>query len=114
MSQSGNHSTNQSGNQPGSRSPLPSERPSNQQGASSAGSSAAGAPINPSPDPSPTRLAGQMGFPDSMPHAERDDGYLINDRGERVPPMRQNGQGGSNDITWHAGKPIIEQVEPKE
>lgn len=74
----------------------------------SAQPASAGASLN------PTRQAGQMGFPDSMPHALNDDGSLVNDRGERVPPMRQNGQAGSNEITWHAGKTVIEQPEPEE
>lgn len=62
----------------------------------------------------PFRQAGQMRFPDSMPHVSNEDGYLINQHGDAVPPMRQNGTAGSNETTWLAGKPIIEENEPAE
>lgn len=56
--------------------------------------------------PQPLRNAGQMNFPDSMPHATGTDDILINEHGEPVPPPHQSGTAGPNDITWLAGKPI--------
>lgn len=60
------------------------------------------------PEAQTPRAAGDMGFPDSMPHVHRapDGQTIVNERGERIPPVQEGGQAGTDDITWQAGKPV--------
>lgn len=65
-----------------------------------------------SPD-EPLRTAGEMEFPDSMPHLANEQGARVNEHGEPVPPPHQTGTAGPNDTTWMAGKPIEMTDEKK-